>query len=248
MSLKIDFDELPYDLFKLLELSEDCTTKDVKKAYKKAVLLYHPDKNKNVDDEYFSWISLAHKILSNFEHRQIYLEWKNWTDDHSRLKKKTREKIQVPTNRSFKEINEELNKKHGYKEDNSILDASELSSLMSKLSLERGKMVIPKERISDINVAVDSLKQNKSKLLNNNQNIVSYNGNITTLSNSLKYGSLDDIGKLYGENENIVTNRVTNLDRAFSLSHYEKYIPDNLSLEDKIKKYKEDTKKLDNKK
>lgn len=244
MSLKIDFDELPYDLFKLLELSEDCLSKDVKKAYKKAVLKYHPDKNKDISDEYFSWISLAHKILSNPEHREMYIEWKNWQDDHLRLRTNNREKINISTDKSYKQLNDELNIKHGYKEDKTPLNSSEMSSKISKLQKERDSVIIPKEIIGDINKAVDNLKQDFKKLESNNQEIIGYTGEITTLTTCLKYGALDDIGKLYVENDNIITDRITNLNSAFSLSHYQKYNPDNLTLEEKMKLYETETKNL----
>lgn len=242
MSLKIDFEELPYDLFQLLELSEDCTTKDVKKAYKKAVIKYHPDKNPNVDDEFFSWVSLAHKILSNSEHREMYLEWKNWTDDHSRLKDMgKREKLSVPTNKSYKEINEDLNKKHGYIEDNTSLNYNEMNKLMSNLKFERDSVKNQKERISDINSAFDSLKQDKNRLNERGQEIIEYNGELTSINGSNKYGSLSDIGKLYGVNENLATKNITSFNNAFKLSAYQEYIPDNLSLEQKIKNYNNET-------
>lgn len=252
MSLKIDFEELPYDLFQLLELSEDCTTKDVKKAYKNAVLKYHPDKNPNVDDEFFSWISLANKILSNSEHREMYLEWKNWTDDHSRLKDMgKREKLNVPTNRSYKEINADLNKKHGYVENDSALNYGEMNKLMSNLKFERDSLKIPKERISDINSAMNNLKQDSNKLSERGQEIIEYSGELTSLSGNSKYGSLSDIGKLYGENENLATNKITSFNNAFKLSAYQEYVPDNLSLEQKINNYNNQTdflKKINKKK
>jgi hypothetical protein len=174
----------------------------------------------------------------------MYLEWKNWTDDHERLRSNTRQKINVPTDKSYKELNEELNNKHGYKEDLTAMNASEMSSKMSQLQRDRDSVIIPKERIGDINKAVDNLKQDSIKLESKNQEIIGYTGEITTLSTGLKYGALDDIGKLYGENENIVTDRVTNLNTAFSLAHYQKYEPDNLSLDEKMKLYEKETKSL----
>lgn len=241
----IDFNELPYDLFELLELSEDCSTKDVKKAYKKAVLKYHPDKNPDIDDEYFSWVSLAHKILKNPEHREMYREWREWKDDdHSRLKN-NRQTINVPTDRSYKEINKELNKKHGYTEDVIALNSAEMSSKLTKLIMERDNVKIEKERIVDINIAVDNLKQNNDRLREKSQGIIEYSGNITTLSNAPRYGGLDDIGKLYNEDGgSVVTGNITSMSEAFKLSPYQKFEESNLSLEERMKEYNQATNDL----
>lgn len=243
MSFKIDFDELPYDLFKLLELPEDCSTKDVKKAYRKAVIKYHPDKNPNINDEFFSWISLANKILGNSEHRELYLEWKNWTDDHYRLKK-SRVEVKVPTDKTFQQLEQELNSKHGYTPNDNVLDKNTMGQLIQKVNKERSNVIIPKERIGDINNAMDELKLNTNKLQERNQGIIEYTGEVSTLSTFSGYGSLDDYGKLYGENEKIATDKITTFNEAFNLSPYQQYVPDKLSLEDKIKQYKKETEKI----
>lgn len=241
----LDFSELPYDLFDLLELSPDCSSKEVSKAYKKAVLKYHPDKNKDVDEEYFSWVSLAHKILKNPIHREMYLEWREWKDDeHSKLKN-NRPKLNVPTDKSYKEINDELNKKHGFEDDKKALNSAEMSSKLTELMMERGNVKIEKEDIRDINKAVDDLKQNEERLKTKSQGIIKYSGSITTLDTSLKYGGLDDIGKLYNENPNsIVTNKVTSMSEAFKLSPYQKFTESNLSLEERMKEYENATNDL----
>lgn len=247
MSFKIDFDELPYDLFTLLKLNQDCTTRDVKKAYKRAIKLYHPDKNPNIDDEYFSWISLAHKILSNPEHKELYIEWKEWKDEHSRLKN-NREEIKIESTKTFKELEEELNRKHGFIPDDKTLSNSEMKNLISKVKFERENLKINYEPITDINKSVDELKKNQEKLVNKNQDIIEYSGNLTTLQSfsEPKYGSLDNYGQLYSENENVANNNITSLNQAFNLSHYQQYIPDNLTLEQKMKMYDKETNNLKN--
>jgi len=245
MSVKLDFDELPYDLFQLLELPEDCSTKDVKKAYKKAILKYHPDKNPEADEEYFSWVSLANKILSNPEHKELYLEWKNWKDDHERLRNLQNSKVNVNTSKTYKEFEEELNMKHGYKTvDEQPLDPQDLSRKLNDMKNSRDKLVIPKVKITDMNDAVNNLKKNDKKLKENDQDIIKYSGELTTLPSSSKYGSLDNYGKLYGENEKVVTDKVTSFNEAFNLVPYQDYVEDNESLEDKIKRYENETSNL----
>lgn len=243
--MKIDFDELPYDLFQLLELSEDCSTKDVKKAYKKAVLKYHPDKNPDADEEYFSWISLANKILGNIETKELYLEWKNWKDDHQRLRNQQKTKVKVNETKTYKELDEELNKIHGYNEfDEQALDPADLNKKLNDLKYSRDKLVIPKERITNMEETINNLKKNSQKLKEKNQDIIEYSGELTTLPSSSAYGSLDNYGKLYGENDTVATDKVTSFNEAFNLTPYQDYVEDNLSLEDKIKKYKSETSNL----
>lgn len=246
MSFKVDFNELPYDLLTILELSENCTTKEVKTAYKKAVLKYHPDKNRNADEEFFSWISLAHKVLINPEHREIYIEWRKSTDEHTKLKTDYKNnKIQVNTTKTYKELEEELNNKHGYNAtEQTPLDPNIFSKKINDLKNTRTNLIIPKENISDINIAFKELKNNTNKMKERNQNIIQYTGELTTLPSTSNFGSLDNYGKLYGENEKLITNKITSFNDAFNLSPYQEYVPDNLSLEEKIKQYENETQNL----
>jgi len=60
-------------LYDQLEIKSDASTDDIKKAYKRLAIKYHPDKNKSPDaSEKFKSISQAYEILSNPEKRQRY--------------------------------------------------------------------------------------------------------------------------------------------------------------------------------
>lgn len=238
---KIDFEDIPYDLFQLLNLNSNCSTKDVKKAYKKAVIKYHPDKNHDIDDEYFSWISLANKILSNKEHRELYIEWKEWKDNHTALKDTSRKNIKINDTKSYKEFEKELNTKHGYVADDTIITSGETRGLINKLMNERNKVIIPKERISNINSAVDNLKKDTTKLETHNQELIRYSGEVMSLQSKSMYGALDDIGKLYGENELVTNKNMTSFNYAFNLNEYQEFKEDKSSLEDRIKEYNRQT-------
>ncbi|CAJ0571912.1 unnamed protein product, partial [Mesorhabditis spiculigera] len=58
-------------LYDVLGVEPSCTESDLKKAYRKLALKYHPDKNPN-EGERFKKISQAYEILSDKEKREVY--------------------------------------------------------------------------------------------------------------------------------------------------------------------------------
>jgi DnaJ-related protein SCJ1 len=62
------------DFYEVLEVQQDATAKQIKKAYRKLSLQWHPDKNPDNPDatSKFQEISRAYEILGNEETRQVY--------------------------------------------------------------------------------------------------------------------------------------------------------------------------------
>ena len=63
------------DYYRVLEVDKNATEADIKKAYRKLALKWHPDKNPNNKEEAekkFKSISEAYEVLSDKEKRQVY--------------------------------------------------------------------------------------------------------------------------------------------------------------------------------
>ena len=60
------------DYYQILNIDQLCSTKEIKKHYYRMAKQYHPDKNKNISDENFKYLSEAYTILSNPKKRYIY--------------------------------------------------------------------------------------------------------------------------------------------------------------------------------
>jgi DnaJ-class molecular chaperone len=61
------------DLYSILEISKDASEQDIKKAYRKLTLQYHPDRNSSSDaDEKIRKINEAYEVLGDKEKRMLY--------------------------------------------------------------------------------------------------------------------------------------------------------------------------------
>ena len=62
------------DYYKTLEINKDANEDEIKKAFRKLAVRYHPDRNpgNKKAEEYFKEISEAYEVLSDFEQRKQY--------------------------------------------------------------------------------------------------------------------------------------------------------------------------------
>ncbi|KAK6187306.1 hypothetical protein SNE40_005367 [Patella caerulea] len=74
---KVQLDYVEYDPFKELELDRAATTAEIKRAYRKLSLIYHPDKEKTGDPKKFMRIAKAYAALTDEESRNNWKEYGN---------------------------------------------------------------------------------------------------------------------------------------------------------------------------
>lgn len=80
----MDKENLNNDLYKLLGVKRNSSYEEIKRAYRRLVFKYHPDKNKtdpNASSKFIA-ISRAYKILSNEQSRKIYDETGEYDEEN----------------------------------------------------------------------------------------------------------------------------------------------------------------------
>jgi DnaJ family protein C protein 9 len=72
-------DQEDVDLYAVLDLTSDASAEAIKKAYRRAALLHHPDKHANASDDHrqmesviFQQVGFAYAVLSDDKRRTYY--------------------------------------------------------------------------------------------------------------------------------------------------------------------------------
>jgi hypothetical protein len=251
----IDFKNLKYNLYDILNISNDSDEKKIKKQFLKVIKNFHPDKNSELEQDIYYHIILANQILLDKELRKSY-------DTYLSTKSETFNELKSDFNKSIKNLDnfpskdnsvktfnllsDELNKKHSTNQvfvDNSKILDNYKNIQQSRNSYE---FKINNDNIKNTdefnNIFTDKKKDGKFTNI-----LVKYEGEPMELSTYVagdQYTSITDIDKLYVENS-VQTNTYTSLNRAFMLQPIFDPVQ-NVNIEQKIKEYNDFTKKHHN--
>lgn len=201
------------NLYEILKVDRTCSHKDIKKAYKKLVMSCHPDKGGSSVE--FELLTMAYTILGNKSERMAYDKIfetseneKNIQNDWLEMKKESEKTKKNNDSNISKDkakilfdeyMNEENNK---YK--NNIFDKDELQKNIEKLNNQRKKLTeeIQFDDKLNENFNIDKFNELFEKKYRKQNELIPYTGDPTAWNIDDKYGTLDDFGKLYEENEN----------------------------------------------
>lgn len=254
--IELDFNNLKYNLYELLNLQPDAEPSKIKKNFMKVIKNFHPDKNSELEEDIYYHIILANQILLNKESREKYDEFINGTaNTFDELKNsfaksiKDVEKFFPEKNVSVKVFNaknEELNKKHGYSDTLSESIMERFGKIKEKRESDQIKIDQEKfSSIDDFNIKFDNNKSHGGKFQNQ---IVEYKGNPQELSTYLmgeQYTSLGDLDKLYVE-DSVQGSKFSSLDRAFMLQPVTHSSVLNKTVDERMKDYKNQTEQYNN--
>ena len=255
-SLKnINFDDLEFNLYELLNVKNNADKRKIKKSYKKLIIQFHPDKCSELEENIFYNITLAYQILKDDDMRNKYDKW---------LIKPINEKSQIELKNNFlKEshnmksyfpnlpqearINynnqvKNLEKKHGIIENDNIpLKKKYNDKIYNRTTMKN----VRKENFRSKNQFNDKfIKRKKDKftnvIKNKKKEIICYD--MTQISK--QYATVKDYDKLYS-NESVQNDQFSSLDNAYMM-HPEIFYDKSVSKKKKLKKYKKQTKELKN--
>lgn len=241
--IEIDFNNLNYNLYELLNVQNDATEQTIKKNFIKVTKTFHPDKNSDLEEDIYYHIVLANQILTNKDLRikyDLYLKevaetFNDLKNNYNKFNKSFTGPDEKQSTQVFKKINEELNNKHGYNNNNNDKIIDRFNKVKESRDME--EMKIEKEDIK--NSKEFNIKFNNNKLSGKYKDqIIEYKGELTTYSGNDTYTNLADIDKLYIE-DSILTNKYSSLDKAFTIQPIIEW-NNTKTIEEKMNEYKSD--------
>lgn len=245
--VEIDFNNLKYNLYEILNIPTNSDDVKIKKSFMKIIKNFHPDKNSELEEDIYYHIILANQILLNKESRKKYDEFTLGTaETFHELKNSFKKTIQdveqfFPSKDDSKTLYEnklqELNKKHNFSENDSV---GSIMERFNKIKEKRGydEFQIEKEEfksVDEFNNKFNNYKEEGGKF---RDQIVEYKGNPAELSTYVvgeNYTNLNDLDKLYLE-DSVQSSKYSSLDRAFML---QPKLQNNsiISVDDRMKEY-----------
>jgi curved DNA-binding protein CbpA len=236
----MNFDNLKFNLYEILNISPDASENKIKKAYKNLILNFHPDKNNNAEEDIFLHIIEANTILTNKEQRKKYDEYLNKkAEDHFDLKHNFKKNLnnspitnKDDAKKTFEEKISELNNKHNV----SSFSENNIKKNYDKILKEREQHIeIPKEEISNRNDFNTKFENKKSEIIQlNTQSDLTINNNYTSLDVAFD--------NLYIEGGGIATDKYTSLDTAFKVHNINTNIEGKTTdISSAMKRYKDET-------
>jgi curved DNA-binding protein CbpA len=236
----MNFDNLKFNLYEILNISPDASENKIKKAYKNLILNFHPDKNSEAEEDIYLHIIQANSILTNKEHRKNYDDYLNKkVEDHFDLKNTFKKNLnntpivnKEDAQKTFDEKINELNNKHNL----SSFSENNIKKNYDKIVREREQQFdIPKEDISDRNEFNSKFENKKSEIIQiNTQSDLTINNNYTSLDVAFD--------NLYIDGGGIATDKYTSLDTAFKVNNINTNIEGkSTDIDSAMKRYKDET-------
>ena len=251
--IEIDFNNLKYNLYELLNIQPDADSIKIKKNFVKVIKNFHPDKNSDLEEEIYYHIILAKQILLDNESRKRYDDFISETaESFKELKTSFAKSINdmeqhFPTKDTsvhlFNNKIEELNKKHGYNSNSSESVIDRFNKIKGNRDIFVDQTKIEKETFKNMEEFNDKFDVNKLDGGKFQEQIIEFKGPPQELSSYIvgeQYTSLCDLDKLYVD-DSIMSSKFTSLDKAFTIQHVSQSdVPTNTA-EEKMNDYKKQT-------
>ena len=247
-TVEINFDELKFNLYDLLAVSPDATEKKIKKAYRKLIIKFHPDKDNLVDEEIYNHLTIANQVLTNDDLRKKYDNWLNsFGDDnpgHKDLKQNFEDSVSqikchfpsMPSEAkvSYFEKAENLNNKHGVNNDFNQNTMEKYNAKKKELEQDIEFENLNIKNKNDFDNKFNTVKEDREIC----QDIIKSNGQIMEFNQQSvgdEYLSITNYSLLYSE-DSIQGNKYSSLDNAFKLQPKMEFVEEDI--EKKMKDYK----------
>ena len=242
----INFDSLKFNLYEILNISNDSSETKIKKAFRNLILHFHPDKNNDTEEDIYQHIIIANQVLTNKESRKKYdnfLIKSEYIHDELKNNFRKNEIIEPKINKndakiSFENKLNELSNKH-------ISNFNEKDTIKNyeKILKDRDiQLDIPKESFTNMD-EFNSKFENKIANKNFGEQIIPIQEDmrLSTFNVNDNYTSLDvAFDNLYIDGGGISTSKYTSLEAAFKIQTLDLNKKE-ISIEEAMKNYKKET-------